>query len=158
MRTILFNIFIISTLLLISPLTGAIDSGNHDQHSHHATTLPNDGKQWATDKPLRQSMNAIRDAVQTNLEAWHKNELNNEQVAILTQTIEENISYMIVNCKLEPEADAALHGLIGQMLQGVKHMRLNTYADDGLPKIIDALARYPDYFQHPLWQPLQSMQ
>jgi hypothetical protein len=61
---------------------------------------------------------------------------------------------MIANCKLEPEADAALHGLLGQIAQGANRIKANVLAKDGLPQIVDALVRYPDYFEHAGWQPL----
>jgi hypothetical protein len=128
-----------------------------EEHHHHGTpvlTAPSPDNRWATDEPLRRGMHAIRNAVADSLQAYHQKTLTAEQAGALANTVDENIRHMIANCKLEPEADAVLHGLIGQMAQGANRIKIDVLAKDGLPQIAGALVRYPDYFEHAGWQPV----
>ncbi|MER2528949.1 MAG: hypothetical protein ABTR07_13560 [Candidatus Competibacter denitrificans] len=45
-------------------------------------------------------------------------ELGVEQGQQLAAGVQEQVSFLITNCKLEPKADAVLHGLIGGLLEG----------------------------------------
>jgi len=55
--------------------------------------------------------------------AYQSGALNANQAQSLSATVEQNVTYMIQNCKLEPQPDAALHVLIGRMLTAVEAMK-----------------------------------
>lgn len=139
-------------------ITPAAMSKNGAEEHHHKTSapiaVPSPENRSVTDEPLRRGMQAIRKAVADSLQAYHQKTLTAEQAGILANTVNENIRYMIANCKLEPEADAVLHDLIGQMAKGANRIEVEASAKDGLPQIVDALVRYPDYFEHMGWKPL----
>jgi hypothetical protein len=150
------KISIVVSIAAMSIAPAVMSKETAEEHHHHGTpalTIPSSENRWATDEPLRQGMHAIRNAVADSLHAYHQKTLTAEQAGALANTVDENIRYMIANCKLEPEADAILHSLIGQIAQGANRIKTDVLAKDGLPQIVDALVRYPDYFEHVGWQP-----
>ncbi|MEW6098304.1 MAG: hypothetical protein AB1666_03865 [Pseudomonadota bacterium] len=60
------------------------------------------------------------------------------------------------NCKLPPEADAALHGILAQIAQGTDAMagKSKTKPRDGALKVVAALDEYGRTFDHPGWKKL----
>lgn len=113
---------------------------DHAQHTGDATMKLDAGQRWATDEALRTGMQRIRDAMQ-------------QASPELVLTIRQQIDYLIANCKLEPEADATLHGIIAQLLAGVDTLEKNPSSTEGIEKIHHAVQQYPEYFDHPGWQP-----
>ena len=126
---------------------------DHDDHSAGALAL-NAGEKWATDEPLRLGMQRIRDAVISALAGPEQHKLNQEQAKSLADTVQKNVTYLIQNCKLEPAADANLHVLITELMQGAAMVSSNPPSHEGVAKLVHALSAYPKYFDHPNWQPL----
>lgn len=112
-----------------------------------------DGKKWETDDKLHQSMSRIRDALAAELPAIHSGKATAEQYRALAQKVRHEIEYMLDNCKLEPEADAMFHRLLGEIIAGTDAMAENDIgeASAGAGKIARALGDYPLYFSHPGW-------
>ncbi len=94
-------------------------------------------------------MGRIRDAVAAAGPAPSQ-----EAAAALAQTVREQVSYLVANCKLKPRADAALHVLIADLLAGAESMVAAPSSGEGLERIGSVLRRYPEYFEHPGWQGL----
>lgn len=96
-------------------------------HAHHpaaapATQAAAPAVRYATDAPLRKGMADIRTAVGMLEHAGHGH-LDATQVRGLAGNIERAISGIIAECKLAPEADAALHGIIGGLGRGVAALK-----------------------------------
>lgn len=126
------------------------DAHAHAHGDHGAAVLAlNHDQRWATDAPLRLGMQRIRDAV-----APAGAGLNQEQANVLANAVQENVGYLIQNCQLEPAADANLHLLITEMVEGSAMVAANPSSKEGLMKLTHALAEYPVYFDHPDWHPL----
>ena len=68
------------------------------------------------------------------------------QAKALLAAIQENVNYLIANCKLPPKADATLHVLIGDLLSGASLLMENPASADGIARITSALRRYPHEF------------
>ena len=144
----------IAAMLSISP---AIVSAQDHSHSHDAAepaqlTL-NNGKKWATDDNLRQSMGQIRDALATELPAIHSGKATAKQYRMLAQKINDQIAFIVKNCKLEPEADAILHLVLVDIIAGTDAMMAQngSAARNSAEKIAQALDNYGAYFDHPGW-------
>lgn len=134
-------------------------AGAHDHGDHGTAALSlDDGQRWATDEPLRIGMQRIRDAVAGTLPATEPGGLSPAQARALADTVQENVTYLIQNCRLEPKADATLHVLINQLLTGVAAVTENPASNDGMAKLAEALRDYPQYFDHPGWNPLPKPQ
>ena len=132
-------------------------------HSHsHDTAEPtqltlNSGKKWATDDNLRQSMNRIRDALAAELPAIHSGKATTEQYRALAQKMNDQIAFMVKNCKLEPKADTMLHLVLADIIAGADAMvaQDGSKARNGAEKIAHALQNYAAYFDHPGWHSLE---
>jgi hypothetical protein len=76
-----------------------------------------------------------------------------QQGTALASTTKTQVDYLITNCKLDSQADAALHGIISQLLTGADMLNKAPDSPDGVERIQHALQQYPELFNHPGWQP-----
>ena len=139
----------------IMPLHAELMSEDHHDHQHESDTASepglNNGKKWQTDAPLRQGMQSINEEVLKVVPAFHDNSLTKQEAKKLARYINEQVSYIVNNCKLEPEADAMLHFLIGELLSGATALSVEPSSEQGLPAIVKALQTYPLNFDDPGW-------
>ena len=123
----------------------------HDAHADHADVgllQLDEGKPWPTDAALVEGMQRIRDAVAA---AQSAAPLDAVAATALAQTVEDQVGFLIANCRLEPAADATLHVLIARLLGAANALRADPASPDGLPVMLDTLELYPRYFAHPGW-------
>lgn len=146
----------LSAAALLSMNPGIVSAQDHS-HSHGTgkpaqLTLDN-GKKWATDDNLRQSMGRIRDALSAELPAIHSGKATAEQYRALAQKANDQIAFMVKNCKLEQKADAMLHLVLADIIAGADAMMAQdgSKARKGAEKIAGALDDYGAYFDHPGW-------
>lgn len=137
-------------------VTSSESQAAHEHDNNATAPVPPDGERWATDEPLRASMLKIRAGVEETMPAYQSGALNANQAQSLGATVEESVTYMIQNCKLEPEPDAALHVLIGRMLTASEAMKKDPASQAGLPQLMGVLHDYAATFDHPDWQPLAT--
>lgn len=125
----------------------------HDHaHEHHGTepalTL-DQGKKWATDAPLREGMSKIR-SITTEASAKPTAEGNK----LAAGRIHDEIQKMFKACKLTPKADANLHLILAEMMNGAGALKdPKASADEAYGKIKKGLDLYAQYFDHPGWKP-----
>lgn len=115
----------------------------------------NAGEKWPTDASLRSGMAAIRKAFDAHHPAIHEGKETDAQYDALATTIESEVNTIIANCKLPKDADANLHYVIADLLQGVSLMRGEDPArsrHDGAALVHGALTAYPKYFDDPAWK------
>lgn len=133
-------------------------AAEQDAHTHgesagaHRLELDH-GRKWRTDAPLRQAMSAIRDAVHAEHHAIHHDTAGLAEYRALGAKVDEQVAYMVANCKLSAEADANLHVILAQLIDGSERMKgeSQAHAREGAIQIIGALATYPRFFDHPGW-------
>ena len=131
------------------------DVHEHDhEHDHGAPPQLAEGQLWATDAPLRAAMVRIRAAVEQHTPSYRQGTLQAAQAQALASAIEDDIDYMIANCKLEPEPDAALHVLIARMMNAATALKTDPMSETGLPQAVSALSEYGSTFDHPDWEPM----
>lgn len=119
------NILAIALAASLGTLAPQAIAQHHDHHSASApATRAAPAVRYATDAPLRKGMADIRTAVGT-LEHGRHGHLDAAQVRTLAGDIERAIGTIIAECKLAPEADAALHGIIGGLGQGIAALKEN---------------------------------
>lgn len=132
----------------------ATAASDHD-HGHEVTELKlNNGSKWAIDAPLSRAMTNIRNAMYNEIDLIHSNGLPKEKYLVLSKEINNEVKYMVENCKLEPEADAQLHLIIQDLVEGSSVMETNANAQDGAVKVIGAIEKYTTYFDDPGFKPL----
>ncbi|HQW80623.1 MAG: DnrO protein [Rhodanobacteraceae bacterium] len=151
--------FLLPAMLMFA-VPYALAEDGHDAHTqdHSAHTTATDApaipaERWSVDQPLQTGMSKVRIAIES-LAHHEMGHLDATQVVALAAEIDTQVKYMIANCKLDPQADAALHGIIGRLLTG-SHA-LTDKPDDAAPVagLREALADYPKYFNDPKWTPL----
>lgn len=124
----------------------------HDEHDHgHDATQTltlNNGSKWETDEALRHAMGSILTLVEPHLHT----PASADDFAHLAHGVHSNIEYMVQNCRLEPQADAALHTIIGAMFEGIALLQGEhgeAVRQEGVGRIAQALQNYGEYFDHP---------
>jgi len=141
----------------------AVTASAQTQHEHMhqssgaaITQLQLDqGKKWPTDPSLRSGLAAIQAAFDADHPAIHAGQETDAQYAALAGKIEAQVQGIVANCKLPPAADANLHFVIADLLQGVSLMRgedPKRSRHDGAALVHGALRAYPKYFDDPGWK------
>lgn len=149
--TLLAACLVTAGLAAVAPARAA---GDHDHDSGTAALKLDAGSKWHTDAPLQQGMLKIRAAVEHSLPAVHSGTFTDDQYRSLGHTIEKEIAYIVQNCKLAPEADTVLHGIIAELADGVEVVTGKKVVDDrsnGVVHLVKALDNYGTYFDHPAW-------
>lgn len=130
----------------------------HDHGGHKVKLALDNGKKWATDEPLRKGMAAIRGNLEGALHAIHEGKLNAAGYNALADKVGAQVGGMVAECKLEPRADAQLHVVIAQMMEGVDAMQgklKKVKRQAGAVKVLSALEQYGTYFDDPNWKATQ---
>ncbi|MGI9246667.1 MAG: hypothetical protein ACR2I8_08210 [Steroidobacteraceae bacterium] len=158
---------IIPRLTLFAALVAAscvVQARQDPLHEHHDATAAaplvsqlqlDGGKRWATDAALRSGMAQIRAAFDAEHPRIHAAQETNAQYATLAATIEVSVNGIVAQCKLPPAADAQLHFVIGDLLQGVALMRGSDpqrSRHDGAALVHGALRAYPKFFEDAAWR------
>ena len=143
---------VVTLMALGAPIYAQAQTAAHDHGSAPQALTLNHGQKWATDAPLRKGMDGIRGLVASQLKSAHAGKLSAAQYKQLAGKIEREVADIVENCKLEPAADAQLHGLIAEIGAGVDALNgksADTRPVDGLLKVTHAVNQYPHYFDHP---------
>lgn len=156
----------IKKILMLTALSTACFGGNtiqaqEQEHQHHSSEHSklslNHGKKWNSDAALRLSMNTLYAAFQKKITGQQHQALSKADFKQLGEITQAEIANIVANCKLTPEADAVLHQIIAEMMQGADVM---TGKAKGQPakathKVINALNKYGRLFDHPNWMMLK---
>lgn len=145
----------LAAMPLLAALLGlalpALAQHTHDAHAGHApaaAALP--AQRHATDAPLREGMARIHGA----LDELRHYEMGHMPKAIAIErvdAIQSATDYLFANCKLEPQADAALHGMLAPLLAGVQAFRKDPDDTSTIAAMRQAVADYPRVFDDPRW-------
>jgi hypothetical protein len=117
------------------------------------------GRKWATDAPLRQGMGKVRALVAPKVPLAHAGKMDPAQYAALASAVEVQVGYIVANCKLPPEADAVLHVVIGELMNGAAAMSGKTAGarpEEGLLRVVAAVNDYGRTFEHPGFQAIPT--
>ena len=143
----------------LAGVTPAIAAGGHDHDSGTAVLRLNAGSKWHTDAALQHGMLKIRAAVEHSLPAVHGGTFTDDQYRSLGHTVEKEIAYIVQNCRLAPEADMVLHGIIAELADGIEGVTGTKAGGDrskGVVHMVVALDNYGTYFDHPAWTPVAT--
>lgn len=126
------------------------DHAAHAGHAGHDAKVQAPAQRWATDAPLRAGMRNLREATET-LNHYQMGHLDDVQRDNAVEKIDAAIKDMFANCKLKPEADAALHGLLANFILGANAARAGKFGKTELVPMQEALAQYPQLFEDLDW-------
>ena len=110
--TMRMKLIIIALALLVG---GGLAFYHLHGHGHGAEggLQLNAGQKWQTDQPLREGMERIRGLVIVASPTGSASDME-----ALANGIQQQVDYLIANCKLAPAADEALHVMIADLLEG----------------------------------------
>jgi hypothetical protein len=138
-----FPVFALAAGLASAGVPAAAQHRAHPPAATPATAATAPAVRYATDAPLRKGMADIRIAVDTLSHAEHGH-LDATQVRNLAGNVERAIGGIVAECKLAPEADAELHGIIGRLGEGIAALKANpadTAPVAGMRAALDDYAR-----------------
>ena len=103
-------------------------------------------------------MDRIRNALSAELHAIHTGKATAEQYRALAMKTNDQIAFMVKNCKLEPKADEMLHLVLADIIAAADAMSGKDIGEarKGAEKIAAALENYGTYFAHPGWHGVMS--
>lgn len=152
-RRVTLTAFLAAGSLLILPAAGR--SGSPHRHGAGAIELSlNQGSKWATDDPLRRGMSTIRSAMGGAADEIRNGTLPAARYGQLADTVEAQVTDMIENCRLPPDADAQLHVVLAHILDGAERMRKPEERREGAIEVVGAINAYGRHFEHPGWESL----
>ena len=149
------------TLVLSTAPGPATAQHEHQQHAMHgasgavAQLQLKDGQKWPTDASLRAGMASIGAAFDGDHPAIHSGKQTDAQYSALATHVDQQVQSIVANCHLPADADANLHLVIADLLQGVALMRgedSTRSRHDGAALVHGALRAYGLYFDDPAWQ------
>lgn len=116
-----------------------------------ATMAGAQGARFATDPALHDGMVQIRAELVGRAGAIHTGSLAPRHYRALAASIERDVASIVANCKLAPEADAALHGILGEIGAGMAAMRGEGSESpaEGAMRVGRALNAYDQRFEDP---------
>ncbi|WP_372529160.1 hypothetical protein [Piscinibacter sp.] len=136
---------------LAGPALAQTATHSHDAATPHKLSL-DQGRKWATDEALRNGMSRIRGLVEPRMSDVHGGKLDAAQYRGLAAQVETEVGTIVANCKLEPKADAMLHLVIADLLEGTDAMsgkNSKLRPAQGLAKVVAAVNEYGGHFDHP---------
>ena len=123
------------------------------QHEHHPAAAPAaaavPAQRYATDATLREEMQDIRQAVD-GLGHYEHGHMGPEQAVQLAGQVEEGVRTIIANCKLPPDADAALHTIIVPLMQNAGALKQDPKNFAAIAPMREALAAYARQVDDPV--------
>jgi hypothetical protein len=152
------------TLLLALALSSPLAVMAADSHDHgHGKSGPqklelNAGKKWGTDAALRQAMSGIHKAVAHTLPAAHSGKATAAQYDAFGKEVTAQVTYMVENCKLDPKADAQLHLIVADIMNGVEAAQGKQGEKKraaGVVKVAQAANAYGKHFEHAGWKGIE---
>lgn len=148
-----FAITIAAVPLLLLSAMAAPFAHAQDHHQHHAppaaaAAQEAPAQRYETDAPLRKGMGQIRTAVDA-MGHYEHGHMGPEQAVALATQVQQQVAYLIANCKLAPQADAALHVIIAKLSTGAQAIKSSPTDLSAIPPMRDALQSYAHQFNDP---------
>lgn len=141
---------VILSIALVAALGAAAPQALAQSQTHHASAAASTApeRRYATDATLRQQMREIRGEVEA-LGQYERDPAKPEVAARRAGQIIGHVNTIVVNCKLPPDADEALHLIIGPLLQHAAALQADPKRLDAIPPMREALAKYASQFDDP---------
>ena len=140
-----FTVILLASLFL--HVAHAQNPHDHSGHSKKSEKLTKPTKKFQATDDLKIRMEKI-----LSLISELKSRKNNVKiVAEYGDKLTAVVNDIFTTCKLDPEADAAVHPLLALILEGAEEFKLGKY-DSGHSKIHIALLHYENKFTHEGWK------
>ena len=137
-------------ITIISFMVGFASAQNHDHHAGYGKKAEKQTfvkRQFKPTEDLKVRMEKILALVGE----LSKKKDDTKTVKEYGNKITDTVNDIIKTCKLEPEADAAIHPALGLILAGADDFKYGKY-ENGHKKIHEALLDYEKLFKHENWK------
>ncbi len=128
----------------------------HAHEMQESSQLPA-GKKFVPDSSLHEGMARVRKAVET-LQHMEHGHLDAGQVGATSDEIQAAVDFMFANCKLAPDADAALHPLLARVLTANEALRKKPEDATPLVELRAVIDQYPQVFEDGEWSEVKEPQ
>ncbi|WP_196140909.1 hypothetical protein [Aliikangiella sp. G2MR2-5] len=152
MKNTILSLTFASYISAMSTSVVIAEEHKHQHESHTAELALNQGKKWSIDESLHAGMSRIQNDLKESLDSIHYDRFTAPEYAQLAEKMESHLGFLFKNCKLKPDADAQLHILLSEVIQGTDLMKNSDNKKQGAILIFKALKKYPDYFADPEWK------
>jgi hypothetical protein len=132
----------------------AFAATEHPHASHGAAGLEltlNNGQKWPTDEALRRGMGEMRNAMEKSLVRIHDGPFTVGDYVALADRLQQQVDYVTANCKLPEDADAQLHLVLAEILEGMDVLWVGAPRAHGALRAVAALEVYGRHFDDPNW-------
>ena len=137
-----------ATLAIVAP--GAVRAQHdHAAHAHFTQPAP-PAQRWAADAALRDGMGRIHTALE-ELRHYEMGHMDATMALDRVGLIEQAAADIFAKCKLAPEQDAVLHGMLVPLLGAAQKLKADPQDMAQVQAMRDAVADYPRYFDDPGW-------
>ncbi|MFC5437061.1 DnrO protein [Rhodanobacter umsongensis] len=149
MRSVKFSLLLLGGFAL-SGLAWSAPQHEHTTPAEHAAHAPIPAQRWTPDAPLREGMGRVHTALE-ELRHYEMGHMSEAMALDRVATIEAATTYMFAHCKLAPDADAALHGMLVPLVASTQTLKRNPKDMAAVAAMRAAVADYPRYFNDPGW-------
>lgn len=135
-------------------LAVSVQAAPQQAHEHHAThetaavTAP--VQRWEPDASLREGIRRAYVAVD-QLRHYEMGHMSAPMAVDRAAEVVDAATFMFANCKLTPEPDAALHGILAPLLGAAQALQASPKNVKAVAEMREALSHYPEYFNDPGW-------
>ncbi|CAM5280709.1 DnrO protein OS=Afipia felis OX=1035 GN=BN961_03141 PE=4 SV=1 [Afipia felis] len=151
-----FSVAALAVSLALSVPASAATEHAHGGHDGTALELTlNNGQKWPTDEVLRRGMDEMRSAIERSLGRIHAGQFTSADYVALADRLQQQVDFVTANCKLPEEADAQLHIVLAEILEGMGAMKNGSDRLQGALRTVLALEAYGRHFDHPNWTPVK---
>ena len=139
----------LSAIPLIAALAAApLAQAQHHDHAAVAASTEAPAQRYAADAVLSEHMQGVRTAVE-GLGHYEQGHLGPGMATQLAGQVEDHVRAIIANCKLAPDADAALHTIIVPLMQNAGALKKDPANLAVIPPMREALVQYAKQFDDP---------
>jgi hypothetical protein len=123
----------------------------HD-HASQATVdqAPAAAQRWQPDAALRKGMGVVHAALD-DLRHYELGHMPAKMAGERAGDIAKAVESMFAECKLAPEPDAALHGILVPLLAAARRLAAEPSDVGTVAAMREAVASYPQHFDDPSW-------
>lgn len=149
MRALPLSLVLSIAAVLLVP-GAAFAQHDHAAHAHVTAPVPPPVKPWAADATLSANMQQIHAALE-QLRHYELGHMDAKLARDHASVIEESAANIFAKCKLAPEQDAVLHGMLVPLLTATQKFKADPEDAASLQAMREAVAAYPRYFRAPGW-------